>query len=48
VEGLLSLSLAMLVGVDPTEGQRPVSVGPKTVISRKEQLGYESAPGGRD
>lgn len=47
-EGLLSLSLAMLVGVDLTEGQTPISVGPETVISRKKQLGHESATGGRD
>ena len=37
-DGLLSLSLALLVGFDLTEGQPPVSVGPKTVISKKEHL----------
>ena len=41
------LSLAMLVDFDVTEGQTPVSVGPKSVISRKEH-DCESAPGGRD
>lgn len=47
-EGLLSLSLALLVGVDLMEGQTPVSMGPKSVISRKKHLGHESAPGVRD
>lgn len=34
----LSLSLALLVGLDLTEGQTLISMGPKTVISRKEHL----------
>lgn len=34
----LSLSLALLVGLDLPEGQTLISVGPKTVISRKEHL----------